>query len=67
MPSPVNICSNLNHRTGNARVRFCPSCGEVVNARVRVSGCTPAQHDVSRRSHSVFCVDCGKRLIQARA
>jgi predicted RNA-binding Zn-ribbon protein involved in translation (DUF1610 family) len=64
-PQPSR-CSNLNHRRPDAPVRFCPSCGSVVNARVGQGHCTAAQHDLSRKNHSAFCVDCGEVLISAR-
>ena len=32
MPRDRTPCSNLNHRRTDAPVRFCPSCGETVNA-----------------------------------
>jgi hypothetical protein len=61
--SPVaNPCTNLNHRRSNAPVRFCPSCGDVVNANVRPIRCLVSEHDVQRRNQSVFCIHCGQRL-----
>jgi hypothetical protein len=64
--SPVaNQCPNLNHRRTDAPVRFCPSCGGVVNANVRPVRCLASQHDVQRRNQSVFCIHCGERLAEA--
>jgi hypothetical protein len=62
MPRTVNQCSNLNHRRSDAPVRFCPSCGDTVNARVTLLRCPSTGHDVRRRDGSGFCVDCGERL-----
>jgi hypothetical protein len=56
------MCSNLNHRRTDAPVRFCPSCGQTVNARVTPLKCPAARHDVQRRGGSGFCVDCGEKL-----
>ena len=61
-----NSCPNFNHRRADAPVRFCPSCGNVVNAAVRITTCPTARHDTARRSQSIFCVDCGTQLISAR-
>jgi hypothetical protein len=55
-------CSNLNHRRSDAPVRFCPSCGETVNAKVSLVRCPSARHDHQRRGGSTFCIDCGERL-----
>jgi predicted RNA-binding Zn-ribbon protein involved in translation (DUF1610 family) len=55
-------CQNFNHRRSDAPVRFCPQCGEVVNARVPLKRCSEASHDYSRRNHNIFCVDCGDVL-----
>jgi hypothetical protein len=64
--SPVaSPCTNLNHRRSNAPVRFCPSCGDVVNANVRPKRCLDSQHDVQRRNQSTFCIHCGQRLVDA--
>jgi hypothetical protein len=59
-------CPNLNHRRADAPVRFCPACGRVVNAKMPQGQCPSVKHDASRRNHSVFCVDCGERLVAAR-
>jgi len=59
-------CDNMNHRRADAPVGHCPQCGDVVNARIRAQPCTEAQHAAARRQRSVFCVDCGARLIFSR-
>ena len=56
-------CPNFNHRRSNAGVRFCPMCGGVVNENVPVKKCSAEKHDKDRRNRSVYCVDCGSRLI----
>jgi hypothetical protein len=56
------MCNNLNHRRADAPVRFCPTCGAIVNAKVNALRCASVRHDVQRRSQSAFCVDCGERL-----
>jgi len=57
---------NMNHRRPDAPVRFCPSCGTIVNAAVRTISCPTVRHDTARRSQSAFCVDCGEQLIASR-
>lgn len=56
-------CDNLNHRRTNAPVRHCPGCGGVVNDRVTARRCSEAQHAEVRRQRTVFCADCGVKLI----
>ena len=58
-----NACDNLNHRRAQVPVRNCPMCGGVVNQLLVARQCTDAQHAVARRQRSVFCVDCGTRLV----
>jgi hypothetical protein len=65
-PGHPTTCSNLNHRRAHAPVRHCPGCGGVVNDRVSPQRCSEAQHAAARRERSMFCVDCGTRLIAAR-
>jgi hypothetical protein len=55
-------CLNFNHRRSDAPVRFCPSCGGVVNATVSLIRCVRTRHDARRKDGSIFCVDCGERL-----
>lgn len=55
-------CPNLNHRHSNAPVRYCPSCGEVVNDRVRNKVSCRQEHARRRRDGYAFCIDCGERL-----
>jgi hypothetical protein len=41
-------CDNMNHRRDDAPVRFCPKCGEVVNANIIVKQCSVEEHAESR-------------------
>ena len=59
-------CENLNHRRSDAPIGHCPQCGDVLNPRIRRSGCSDAVHAIARRGRSVFCIHCGQRLIAAR-
>jgi hypothetical protein len=61
-PREAPPCPNFNHRRSDAPVRFCPTCGAVVNAKVSSIRCAPSRHDARRKDGSVFCVDCGERL-----
>ncbi len=56
-------CTNMNHRRSDAPVRFCPMCGEVVNANLAIKRCGEQEHGKRRRDQSQFCVDCGEQLI----
>jgi predicted RNA-binding Zn-ribbon protein involved in translation (DUF1610 family) len=56
-------CPNLNHRRSNAPVRFCPKCGEVVNAGIPIKRCSEADHARKRREMEAYCIDCGAQLI----
>jgi len=61
------ICLNFNHgRMGPAPVRFCPSCGEVVNDNISVKQCSKETHEKRQRERSSYCIDCGMQLIQQR-
>jgi len=53
----------MNHRRSDAPVAFCPTCGVPVNRLRATSGCTEARHAAARRQQTVFCVDCGTKLI----
>jgi hypothetical protein len=65
MPPPRdhNPCENMNHRRRDAPVGHCPQCGGVVNARVATRGCNDSKHAAARRRQSIYCVDCGTRLV----
>lgn len=55
-------CINQNHSKMNVAVRYCVSCGEVVNQKISKRSCSQAEHAKSRKSGSEFCVDCGENL-----
>lgn len=62
---PHDACDNMNHRRRDAPVGHCPQCGGVVNARVKSPSCSESKHAAARRRQSIFCVDCGTRLVLA--
>lgn len=55
-------CANDNHGRARVTVRFCATCGSVVNSRIPASRCPSDHHARLRRSQSIHCVDCGERL-----
>ncbi len=55
-------CPNMNHSRSNAPVKYCPTCGEVVNKAVPQRGCTEEKHAARRKGQDRYCVDCGKTL-----
>ena len=59
----AKLCQNLNHRRYDAPVRYCPSCGEVVNPKVVVKACSEREHVQSRMNRNTYCVHCGSQLI----
>ena len=59
-------CYNDNHGRAVVTVRFCSHCGEVLNDRIRAYLCAAKDHAAMRRSQSVYCVDCGERLLVGR-
>ena len=60
-----NPCENMNHRRPNAPVPFCPQCGGQVNGRLPSQDCSAAKHAASRRQQTVYCADCGTKIIDA--
>lgn len=54
-------CLNMNHGRTQNGVRFCPSCGVLLNARVLIA-CDPAKHASYRKQRHPFCLCCGKKL-----
>ncbi len=57
-------CQNFNHRRSNAPVRFCPTCGGVVNQSLPIKKCTQEEHAKRRRGRNKFCVDCSEQLVK---
>jgi hypothetical protein len=62
----ATACDNTNHRRTDPPVGHCPTCGEVVNARIPRRQCSESDHAAARRDRSAYCVDCGARLISDR-
>jgi hypothetical protein len=58
-----STCSNANHRRTDPPVSHCPTCGELVNARIPRSQCTEREHAPARRERWPYCADCGEQLI----
>jgi hypothetical protein len=55
-------CFNDNHGRMVIRVRFCPTCGEVLNPAIATRKCANDAHAKMRRSQSTYCMDCGSQL-----
>lgn len=55
-------CPNDNHGRMVVRVRFCPSCGDVLNPNITPKNCINESHAGMRRSRHAYCMDCGGRL-----
>ena len=58
----IERCSNQNHTKMNVVVRFCSSCGEVVNKKIPNTHCGNEDHAKYRKNGNHFCVNCGKDL-----
>ncbi|MES2767853.1 MAG: hypothetical protein V4596_01800 [Bdellovibrionota bacterium] len=56
-------CPNMNHGRMNPPVKFCPSCGESINAQAQRPKCDEFKHKAQRKGRSAFCQDCGKKLM----
>lgn len=56
-------CPNDNHGRMVVRIRFCPSCGEVINDKIASRKCPTDAHAKMRRSRSTYCMDCGEGLV----
>jgi hypothetical protein len=59
-------CENDNHGRAQVTVRFCCTCGAVVNKSIRPQSCADEKHARMRRSQHAHCMDCGETLIAAR-
>ena len=62
----LQVCSNDNHRRTIVSVRFCASCGSIVNGSVLAQRCSEANHAQMRRAQTVYCVHCGEQLVHRR-
>jgi rRNA maturation protein Nop10 len=60
-------CRNFNHGRPNAPVRFCPTCGEVVNEGIPSRKCNEQEHAKRRRERNKYCVQCGEQLREMKA
>jgi len=56
-------CPNDNHGRMVVTVRFCPNCGEIVNANIVGRKCPADSHARMRRARNTFCMDCGAGLL----
>jgi rRNA maturation protein Nop10 len=63
---PVRACGNDNHGRRIVTVRFCPSCGTVLNDTIAARRCPDASHAQMRRDQSTYCMHCGERLVLPR-
>jgi len=59
-------CTNFNHGRSNAPVRFCSTCGEVVNKNISAVTCSEEKHGKSRLNQNKYCVACGEIHIKDR-
>jgi len=59
-------CANDNHGRAVVTVRFCSSCGTVVNANIRAGLCAPQLHATLRRAQHAYCSGCGEHLVRLR-
>lgn len=54
-------CRNFNHGRSNVSIRYCPDCGEKINAAI-TTRCDEAKHAMRRKERSSYCCDCSKKL-----
>lgn len=54
-------CANMNHSRSNAPIKFCPTCGEIVN-RLAQGRCDKITHMALRKDRHAFCTTCGEKL-----
>jgi predicted RNA-binding Zn-ribbon protein involved in translation (DUF1610 family) len=52
----------MNHSRSNAPIKFCPTCGELINASAGAR-CDEQKHASRRKERLHYCFDCGKNLI----
>jgi len=55
-------CPNDNHGRMVIRVRCCPTCGQLLNAKIAAIQCPQDSHARKRRDRNLFCMDCGTSL-----
>jgi hypothetical protein len=61
-----NRCRNDNHGRAIVKVRFCSTCGTMLNRDVQPRQCPSELHARMRRMQSTYCMDCGERLVKER-
>jgi hypothetical protein len=59
-------CANDNHGRSVVTVRFCPTCGGLLNGKILARGCSEETHARMRRAQSAYCVHCGVHFAQGR-
>ena len=62
MRTPQKRCFNDNHGRMVIRIRFCPTCGVVLNPAIASRKCGADAHAKQRRGQSTYCMDCGGLL-----
>lgn len=62
MITSAPFCPNLNHRRSDAPVRSCPTCGGVVNDKIRSIHCTDLDHARRRKAGDMYCTGCSEQL-----
>jgi hypothetical protein len=55
-------CSNDIHGRSVITIRFCASCGVLVNGVIRPKRCPADSHAQMRRTQNTYCIDCGERI-----
>jgi hypothetical protein len=60
-------CRNLHHRIAYPPVRYCPTCGAVVNRELAKKECTRESHARVMVPVVRFCVHCGQEACGATA
>jgi len=63
---PARHCANDNHRRHVVTVRFCPSCGGMLNDTIAARSCPETNHAQMRRDRSTYCMHCGEQLVRPR-
>ena len=66
VPTLRQRCSNDNHGRAIVTVRFCSTCGVLLNEHVDGGSCEESSHAKMRRLMSHFCVHCGESLQRQR-
>jgi len=59
-------CANDNHGRAVITVRFCSSCGVVLNDRIQKARCEEASHARMRRVGAQHCTQCGVAIAVRR-